>query len=605
MPDVGKEFLEQMALTDALKEIGAPAVPHLLAALRQPELQAEASLILGDIGAAAVPGLVGLLGDDRLGPRAAVELHKIGPPAIPALTRALSDPQAGPLAAVVLGEIGPAAIDELEQCARRADPATTGRAARALAMIGPLARESLQRLAATAGAAAEQVHAAVAELADDSRSTSLDLARLPMEARLEAADRLPADVIALFREIYPEHAGYHYRVAKCHWPTPRCDDEAQAIDITNQWAFGLRIILSPDQWLWSIDVGWTYRNFMPRMYAWGGFQLAWRSFLLSLPVQWLIGIWPTWTDYWWGLLTALPVIFAIGSVVYWMAHYGLIGRRLRAKAALIEFFLRRRLTSSVVFRAEMRHRLQRDGVAQALESWAEELRAGWDDAAWTPPPEFAQCPRLRPFGAPPHCLRPWEISDDQRRALEADLRGFVGDAVELCEAQPSCHAEIVEAANYYRLALASPPYRRSYHVGIFLDAAADRGLVLKLIGFELLVQARRIGLTYVAAGQRSLDKAKAILTPLLQPFEKPPEIRWQTWLATSVSGLSWRVIVYELDIDPDEADPWSKEELACRFAEKAAEGKCTWSVFVIQQGRKRIIEQSIVLGISPKSPPDE
>jgi hypothetical protein len=608
---VGKEFLEQLALRSALTEIGGAAVPHLIAALDKPDLQSDAFHILGDIGAPAVPALVRLLGDDRLGPRVGLELLKIGAGAVPELTRALSDERAAARAIIVLGDIGPAAIPAVETWARQADPNTIGRAAKVFTRIGPPARSSLQRLLAENRPHAEEFHAAYAALTEDPRSTVLDLSGLSLAARVEAVDRLPADVISLFREIHPEPAGYRYRVHKLVWQTPRSRNEAQALDITGKLAFGIRIALSPDPWCWSVDVGWMHRTFMPRLYAWKGFQLTWQLVLISLPLQWWFQIWPTWGAYWLGLLQVVPGLLVLGFLVGWMLHYGLMSRRLRRQALPIELLLCRSLQSSVVFREEIRQRLEHEGVAPALRQWGEKLSSEWDEGAWAPAPEFSELSRLRRLRWPVQpAWRPWPISDDQRFALRFHLRQFTDAAVATGERHSGRHSEIAAATNFFRIALRSPHYQRPYHVGVFLAAADDRALVLELIAPLLLFQARNIGLVYVAAGHQGLEKAKRTLKPLVDQLDKPPEIRFQTWQEVSLLFLNWKVVIYELDIDPDDTAPSSSElprlGLKARWlSEKAAAAGQTWSVFLIQFGRQRLLNQSIELGIPPAVGGDE
>lgn len=604
LPGVGRGCLEQLALRCALVEIGAPAVPHLSAALRQPDLQAEAFSILGDMGAPAVPGLVGILGDDDLGPRAAVELNRIGSAAVPMLTQALGDARAAERAMFALANIGPAAIPAVEEWARQAGPDLIGRGARVLSQIGPPARASLRRLLADHGHDNQEIAAAGAELADDPRSTVLDLSTLTLAKRVEAVGRLPADVLSLLREIYPEHAGYRYRIGKFVWRTPRSTDEAQALDIRGKFAFGFRIALSPDPWCWSVDVGWLHRVFMWRLYARDGFLLAWRSLLLSLPVQWWFGIWPTWGEYWNGLLQILPALAAIGFVLSWLLHYGLTSRRLGRQALIIETLLSRKLKSSVVFVAQMRERLRRDGVAQALRAWGEEASGEWDEAAWTPAPDCAEVSRLRHLRLPPQASwRPWSITENQRFFLDLFLRAFIDAAIRAGERHPGRHAEVAASADFVRVALGSPHFLRPFHAGVFLEAADDRALVLELIGSLLLFHARTLELVYVAAGSQALAKARTTFMPLValceKNFDQRLKIRFQAWQETSIFSLGWKVLIYELDVDPDETKPVCDDFKGRAFIEKAVQGKCTWSVFLIQAGRQRVVRQSIEMGVLP------
>jgi HEAT repeat protein len=108
------------AAARALGQIGAPAVPGLLAALRDADWNARlaAAEALGEIGdAAAVPGLLAALRDASLYVReaAAKALGEIGAPAVPGLLAALRDADwnARLAAAEALGEIGAPAVPGL------------------------------------------------------------------------------------------------------------------------------------------------------------------------------------------------------------------------------------------------------------------------------------------------------------------------------------------------------------------------------------------------------------------------------------------------------------------------------------------------------------
>jgi HEAT repeat protein len=108
---------------EALGKIGAPAVPALIGALKNPDedIRWKAAIVLGEIGdARAIGPLVDLLGDeDRfVRSRTAYALGMIGPPAVIDLRNALVDAgvQKRRAAAAALGTIpDPAAVDALLQ----------------------------------------------------------------------------------------------------------------------------------------------------------------------------------------------------------------------------------------------------------------------------------------------------------------------------------------------------------------------------------------------------------------------------------------------------------------------------------------------------------
>jgi HEAT repeat protein len=104
---------------DALALLGAPAVPRLLAGLKQDKLRPEIAQVLGQMGAVAAPAtgaLAALINDpDEESSHAAIlALAKIGPAAkaaVPSLVEALRQPERSDTFALIyaLGSIGPAA----------------------------------------------------------------------------------------------------------------------------------------------------------------------------------------------------------------------------------------------------------------------------------------------------------------------------------------------------------------------------------------------------------------------------------------------------------------------------------------------------------------
>jgi len=134
------------AAAAALGEIGAPAVPGLLAALRDAEedVRRAAAAALGKIGdAAAVPGLLAALGDAGWYVReaAAAALGQIGAPAVPGLLAALRDADADlrRAAAAALKQIGTPAVPGLLAALGDADADVREAAAEALGQIGDAA----------------------------------------------------------------------------------------------------------------------------------------------------------------------------------------------------------------------------------------------------------------------------------------------------------------------------------------------------------------------------------------------------------------------------------------------------------------------------------
>jgi HEAT repeat protein len=135
------------AAARALGQIGAPAVPGLLAALRDAEedVRRAAAAALGEIGdAAAVPGLLAALGDAEEDVReaAAAALGQIGAPAVPGLLAALRDAdwRVRREAAKALRRIGDAAaVPGLLAALRDADWRVRREAAWALGWIGDAA----------------------------------------------------------------------------------------------------------------------------------------------------------------------------------------------------------------------------------------------------------------------------------------------------------------------------------------------------------------------------------------------------------------------------------------------------------------------------------
>ena len=106
---------------DVLAELGSPAVPRLIDALRHEKLRSQVVYVLGQIGpdaAPATPALAVLLADknERVAQDAAIALAKIGPGAkgaVPSLVKALgqADASNAPTIAYALGKIGPAAAE--------------------------------------------------------------------------------------------------------------------------------------------------------------------------------------------------------------------------------------------------------------------------------------------------------------------------------------------------------------------------------------------------------------------------------------------------------------------------------------------------------------
>ncbi|MCC9607959.1 HEAT repeat domain-containing protein [Blastopirellula sp. JC732] len=110
-----------------LASLGPEAIPHLTAALKNPQLRQPVAAILGEMGAKAapaVPALIGLIDDEnpRTANAAILAIGKIGPAAkeaVPRLTKALEEGegQTPHDAALALGQIGPDA--------KTAEPALT------------------------------------------------------------------------------------------------------------------------------------------------------------------------------------------------------------------------------------------------------------------------------------------------------------------------------------------------------------------------------------------------------------------------------------------------------------------------------------------------
>lgn len=85
---LGDERLEDDA-EDALRALGAAAIPALIAALDDDDRKYAAHDLLVELGAAVVPAVVPLLGDEERQLEASMLLEEIGRPAVPALVEAL------------------------------------------------------------------------------------------------------------------------------------------------------------------------------------------------------------------------------------------------------------------------------------------------------------------------------------------------------------------------------------------------------------------------------------------------------------------------------------------------------------------------------------
>jgi len=142
----------QKDAVQALRRIGAPAVPELIQALQNENwrLRNQAAVALGTIGAEArdaIPALTGLLGaqDKYIRSNAAVALGRIGreaSTAVPALTEALKDKDEDVRgeAAAALGRMGPqakASIPALVELLKDGHKAVRKQAAGALKAIEP------------------------------------------------------------------------------------------------------------------------------------------------------------------------------------------------------------------------------------------------------------------------------------------------------------------------------------------------------------------------------------------------------------------------------------------------------------------------------------
>jgi HEAT repeat protein len=136
--------------SNALTKIGIPAVPFIVAALKdhRPAVRAQAVTTLGNMGVqanSAIPVLIKALKDSDHWVRlsTANALGKQGPaaqPAIPSLIKTLMDPRANvrTYSASALGDIGPVArpaIPALRQALKDSDGYVRGAAADALVKI--------------------------------------------------------------------------------------------------------------------------------------------------------------------------------------------------------------------------------------------------------------------------------------------------------------------------------------------------------------------------------------------------------------------------------------------------------------------------------------
>jgi HEAT repeat protein len=141
----------------ALAEAGAPAVPRLAEALKDPARRLPAAAVLARIGAAAKPAVDALLPllkdeDPAVRREALLALGAIGPPAESVLETAVGlledpDPMVRTAAAYVLGKLGPAAksaVPALRKGLTGDDPGLNRIAAWALVKIEPENPQNVQ-----------------------------------------------------------------------------------------------------------------------------------------------------------------------------------------------------------------------------------------------------------------------------------------------------------------------------------------------------------------------------------------------------------------------------------------------------------------------------
>lgn len=213
--DVGEEAAE------ALRWIGAPAVPHLLRALGAPPAAARAARVLGEIGdGRATPALVHALREGLPAVRvaAAEALGRLADErAAPALARALDDPNE-PVATAALAAIGrvggEAFAPAVARMAEEGEPARRALALEALIAMDPaLAASSVERLlrdgdaplqaaiaeaiVAQPGAALVPALSALAREPEHAAAAAEALSRVPSGGGIDALLALPHEVRAV------------------------------------------------------------------------------------------------------------------------------------------------------------------------------------------------------------------------------------------------------------------------------------------------------------------------------------------------------------------------------------------------------------------------
>ena len=203
----------------ALAFFGAPAVPALTAALRDPDAQSRvgAARSLGHIGPEAADAVTALTqalrdGDARVRFDAAVALGRIGPPArdaVPALGRALRDP-AGEVrvgAALGLAGMGPAAqemVPPLADALRDSNAVLRMSAASALGSIGPAAKPAVPALIVALRDSNTSVRTnaagALGNIGPGARDAVPDLRRLAESERAQDFESGPRDGVLRQKE---------------------------------------------------------------------------------------------------------------------------------------------------------------------------------------------------------------------------------------------------------------------------------------------------------------------------------------------------------------------------------------------------------------------